>query len=291
MSLPELKPYQNGQTPASSETDGAFISTAQLASPESPHDTQLDLNDLASPAGNIGQQTRTTFPSDSPNMSMRTILYGIVNHYFGGITLFRWLNLLFVGVILVAIIAATAYWVTGLSVILLVVAGMWLLRRVYQHHDYIRFYPKDVPFADQGDRLSPSAKVPVHVTGLFAVEERNARFTWLPGFYRSFATREHALLCQHPETHFLKIAGCEPDNIGMWYVFFQPDEVKAIRWGEIMFGSTPRHCIAVDRMVEKKAKSRFRRDKITAESTYIAVTSIADGQRIWDDLRSDLSIR
>ena len=141
--------------------------------------------------------------------------------------------------------------------------------------------------ASSNPQLDPADKLPVHVTGLFSVEGKDTRLTWVPGFYRTFSTREHALLCQEQARRIFKVAETDLELAGMWYIFFQPEEITGMRWGSLYFGSKPRSAIAVDRKIEVKATRRFQRDKAKTETVYLAFLDLDEGLRIWEDLHID----
>lgn len=71
--------------------------------------------------------------------------------------------------------------------------------------DFVNFQATALPTTSPS-LLNPAHKLPIYATGLFSVENKYQRYTWLPGFYRTFATREHALLCQVAARKFLQVA-------------------------------------------------------------------------------------
>ena len=99
------------------------------------------------------------------------------------------------------------------------------------------FAPKS--FRSPGpSRLPASAKIPVYVTGELSVETKQRFFAGLPGFYRTFATREHALLCQARARRFWGIAAWPPEEEGLWYAFVNPGQIEHLEAGELCFGRT-----------------------------------------------------
>ena len=124
------------------------------------------------------------------------------------------------------------------------------------------------------------------VTGLFSVEQKYQRFTWLPGFYRTFATREHALLCQVAQRSGRGIGEWPEEEIGLWYIFFSPAALRQLTWGSVTFGAEPRPAIAVTHRVTIP-KQRLRREQTRDETIYIAFASAAIGELIWADLQHD----
>lgn len=230
---------------------------------------------------------RTVFPSDPPVSSLRTLLYYGSRTLLGSVSPVRWL--------LVLLVAATIVWAPGwlpggwaVSLLwLLVYISVLLFVRREQKQDFVRFVEADAPTTSPV-RLTPDDKIPLHVTGYFSVEGKWQRFTWLPGFYRVFATRERALLCQTQSTRFLRIAQWPGDEVGMWYIFFMPSDVENVRWGELHFGREPRSALAIEYRVTVPARSRLGREATVTETIYLAAQRAEDLTLVLADLLHDL---
>lgn len=225
----------------------------------------------------------TVFPADLGGFAPSLLLYKLGRGHFGGFSLLRWLWL-------AGGAAALAWplglpggvWVSGAMVILLAaltaarVAGA---RRFFVRFDDAGALPDVTPA-----RMPVPEKLPVHVTGLLEVSGRVRPFTWLPGFYRTFATREHALLCQCRERRVLGIAQWPETETGLWYAFVQPDRLRAVRWGALSLGRHARPALAVEYAPENHAVLRRRRAQ---ETLYIACADEAQARRILADLLAD----
>ncbi|HXF62658.1 MAG TPA: hypothetical protein VNK95_13635, partial [Caldilineaceae bacterium] len=109
------------------------------------------------------------------------------------------------------------------------------------------------------------------------------RFTWLPGFYRTFATGEHAVLCLVRDRRWGYMAQWPPDEPGMWYAFFEPSVISEVRWGELRFGRNRATALAVAYHLTIPATAR-KREQIRPEVLYLAVQSEADARRLFADL-------
>ena len=125
-------------------------------------------------------------------------------------------------------------WVLAALLVTAAVA-LWLLARQ-------RAPPELHPLrrgTDSGARarqLAPAAKIAVlYATGTLGVQGRQLLFVELPGFYRTFATREHALLCRAQPRRWAAIVAWPEEEQGLWYAFFLPDQIMTIR-----AGATPR---------------------------------------------------
>lgn len=229
------------------------------------------------------RKRRTVFPPEAENDSLRTLLYNAYRHEFGGAPLTRWL---IIGLIALAILWITGlppgrWWVGGAALLLALTLIITIV--VTRRRDFVRFEeslpPEVVPV-----KLKPADKIPVNVTGYFSVEGQYARYTWLPGFYRTFATREHALLCLVRDRRFLRIGRWPGFQTGMWYVFFTPEMMRRIRYGRLHFGRKAAPAVAVDYEFTIPKSGRFQRDQQVEETVYIACQNEEDARRIWADL-------
>jgi hypothetical protein len=157
----------------------------------------------------------------------------------------------------------------------------WRLRR----NDYVSFQADGRPQTPPAS-LPPETKIGVHVTGLLSVEGREQRFTWLPAFYRTFATREHALICHCNTTHSLGIGRWPNEEIGLWYVFFRPDEIRLLNWGRLHYGRYARRTIVVD-YEQVITNPRNERQRTIRERLYIACDNEMDAHLVFADLLWD----
>ncbi|MBX3015503.1 MAG: hypothetical protein KF832_28540 [Caldilineaceae bacterium] len=231
---------------------------------------------------------RTTFPEDSPRSSLRTLLYYTSRYHLGSTPIFRWLLVLLVGCALLVAVGGWAenWWLIALCGVLWV--GILGVFHYWRRRDFVHFVPSAVP-TRSARLMAPHEKAPVMVTGLFSVEHKYKRFTWLPGFYRTFATREHALLCQVLQKPWAGLGRWPEEEVGLWYVFFSPQAIRTIQWGELYFGAEVRPAIAITHQVELPKKSRFRREQVRDETVYLAFTEAQVGEAIWADLHHDFS--
>ncbi|MFN8494286.1 MAG: hypothetical protein U0350_42195 [Caldilineaceae bacterium] len=233
----------------------------------------------------VQQPTPTTFPEDPPETAPTTLLYNLSRYTLGGIPLINWMRwMLVIG----AAIAATGllpgrWWDVGICLLLLLGTFVALFR--LRRHDFVTFQPAPMP-AVTPQLLDTKQKIPVHATGLFTVAEKYQRYTWLPGFYRTFATHERALIGQVQDCNFWHISHWRETEIGLWYAFFMPDDVQQIQWGELRFGRTVRPALAITYRLNKSQKKR--RNAAQVETLYLTVQKPEDGHAILADLRHDV---
>lgn len=200
----------------------------------------------------------------------------------------RWVSAIFLFIgILGAFRLFPGGWYTSALCVVLLASSLWL-RHHWRTRDYIKFQEEELP-ALTPQPLVPSDSVPIHASGYFTVEEKIERFTWLQGYFRTFATREHAVICLVQPKRFLLAEWPEKD-VGMWYVFFFPNAIRKIRYGTVTFGPTTQPCIAVEREIFIPKKGRFGRDRTIQETVLLASPSKEDTHRILADLLHDTHV-
>jgi len=228
----------------------------------------------------------TVFPSDRPRLSVRTLLYYASRYHLGSASFLRWL-LFLLGT--AAVVWATGWlpgrwWITTLCLLLCV--GVLSSFHYWRRRDFVRFAATPPPTL-HAKMLLPQEKIPVMVTGFFGIEKKYQRFAWLPGFYRSFATREHVLICQVRQTPWAWLGRWPEDEVGLWYIFCLPQDIRHVAWGQLTFGADVCPAIALTHRVTITKQRRFRSEQIRDETTYIAFESVASGEAIWADLQHD----
>lgn len=228
----------------------------------------------------------TTFPDDVRLRGAFPLLYALHRFRLGGLTPMR--------LILAVLIGLSALSATGalpggrwaaLPWLALAALLIWVGARA-RRSDYVAFQEADCPKIAAG-RLHPDDKVALHATGQFTVEGKYQRHTWLPGFYRTFATSEHALLCLARQRNWLLLAQSPGDEPGMWYAFIAPYEITRIRWGELRFGVHHAPALAVDYHLILPAEGRRKREQVRAEIVYLAFANAEDAALVLADLLVD----
>lgn len=251
----------------------------------------------------------TVFPTHNLRASTQLFLYLLPRRLWFGASLLRWI---YIALILIGSIYFLARLPMRWGVVIL--AGAALLMLVFRlaslrRHDFVNFVARadadsngneleHVAAAPQEfEPLGANEKIPVHATGRFEVDGKTARFTWLPGFYRTFATREHAIMCIAQSTQFDRVAFwsrigySDRDSEGMWYLFLTADAIKQIRMGALDFGHDPQPGIAVEYTLMLPPRNRLHKlvsgDRVITETLYLACESQDDCDRIFADLQND----
>lgn len=168
--------------------------------------------------------------------------YLLRRHELSGAPVDRWLLFLLV---MLAGLAAVGLVPGGAGSVLLCAALALLLVALQAwagRCNYLVFRPdKTMAPRMRPVSLPPSNSLPVRATGLFEVEGKAQRFTELPATYRSFSTREHALMAVVPPSRLLGGLVKWPEHeIGMWYIFVKSGELRQVEPGTVSFGRAKR---------------------------------------------------
>ena len=216
---------------------------------------------------------------------MSRLIYHLDRMMLAGAPIVRWIDGLFlvVGALGAIGLIPGRFFTAGLCLALLI-AFIWL-RRHWHSREYVQFREAPTP-AVTPQPMEPSDSVPIHASGYFTVEEKSERFTWLQGYFRTFATREHAVICLVQPKRFLMAEWPEKD-VGMWYVFFFPKAVRNIRYGTVRFGRTTQTCLAVEHEIHIPKRGRFSRERTIQETVILASPTEEDTHRILADLLHD----
>ncbi|NUQ39002.1 MAG: hypothetical protein HUU23_14655 [Caldilineales bacterium] len=209
-------------------------------------------------------------------------LHGIYHHLLFNIRLQSWLLALLAALALfswtgrLAGGAGVALLWAGLALLLLV-SQWWARRRFYVH-----FLPAPAAHSAQPPPpLWPEDKLLLAATGAFSVKDRSARLTNLPAYYRTFETREHAIMARCTPTRFLA-AALDARLLSMWYLFLTPQALTAVQPGRLYFGLRPRPALRLA-YIAADAKGRPK-----PAHAYLSFASESDRQQVYADLTLDL---
>jgi hypothetical protein len=148
----------------------------------------------------------------------------------------------------------TATLVTGGAVAVLIV--IWWAGR----QRYVRFVARvpnltpTVPLAvEEGANqvanrqpLPTMSKIRVRATGFFEVSGKQRYLVETPSDYTAFETREHCVMARIPHSRFLLLGQSNQDEVGWWYVFFQPDMIRSLETGWLHYGARPRLALRLE---------------------------------------------
>lgn len=204
------------------------------------------------------------------------VAYKLNRHRWGEVPL----ALVWVGFL--ALLALAAWWgwlglprwvalpLAGLAAAVLVLALAGRLS------GYVRFQKGALPPpAEPPDPLVPTDKIAHRASGWFEVEGKRRYLVEVPAWFRTFETREHAVMAYVAPSRFFP--GHWPEHeVGMWYIFFLPEQILRVEGGWVHFGTRPRPGLRVE----------YRNEDRT-EVVLLSFDAEADRQRIYADLMQD----
>ena len=212
------------------------------------------------------------------------IMHGLSHHHVGSPSLLQWICVLLLAAAVLLALDATGLptWTAAAPV-----AGLAILAHAWwtaHTSHYVLFRPEPGGEPPDPAPLPPGQAIRVAVTGLFAVEERCRRHVWLSGEYRTFPTREHAVITRLEPTRYWGIGRSREQLEGMWYIFCQPGEITNVTVGELRFGALHKPCVRLTHRQERPGRLRKRRVKRIMGTTYLACDDEPDRRRLAADL-------
>lgn len=204
------------------------------------------------------------------------VAYKLNRHRWGGLPLVvAWAGFLLA-------LAAVVWWgwlglPRGVAVLPVVLAvGVTVLSLVGRLTGYVAFREGVLPPpAAPPQPLVPTDKIAHRASGWFEVEGKRRYLVEVPAWFRTFETREHAVMAYVAASRFFP--GRWPEHeVGMWYIFFLPQHIQRVDAGEVLFGARPRLGLRVE-----------VRDKDRTETVLLSFDSEDDRQRIYADLMRD----
>ncbi|MFN2166515.1 MAG: hypothetical protein ACK2U9_09675 [Anaerolineae bacterium] len=176
--------------------------------------------------------------------------------------------------------------------VLLALVGVVLivLRTAARRRFYVVFTPRPAVAVPAAAALRPSDKEAVRATGIFDVEGRARIFADLMAYWRTFASREHAVMAIAHESRYLVVGSRPAEDVGMWYAFFLPEAVEAVTAGDLIFGARLRPGLRIDYLrtvpVPDDGKRRSQPRPVRAVF-YLACEDEETRARVWGDLLAD----
>ncbi len=206
------------------------------------------------------------------------IVYRLKGHRFLGWTLARWVALL-----LLAAAALAFFWVSVavaaafLVLLVLYLALEWAARKA----SYLRFTP-DETASPTPEALKPREKIHLRVSGHFGVEGKWKQFVNLEAYFRTFASREHALMAWVPPSRYLVLGRWPEKDFGLWYIFFRPEHIREITPGVLRIGGMEWHALMIRYWEPEEGKKKARESV-----AHLGFEDEESRGRVWADLLWD----
>ena len=187
------------------------------------------------------------------------LLHNLRHHVWWDVTLNAWLIFFLLLIALLFVFGVLPGGVTLAISVLGLILVLFFSHWWAKHRYYVLFR---AIASTGGDSISlsplrPEDKVLLRATGFFVVEGDNKRFTDLLAYYRTFETREHAIMARKTPTRFFWLGRSKPELLGMWYIFFMPEHLKAVTPGHLYLGGVPNPALRLNyTRFNKKGKAR-----------------------------------
>ncbi len=206
------------------------------------------------------------------------IAYRLRRHFWGAWSMGRWLGaLLLLAVAGVLLGSRMENWplTAALGILFLAYTAtvIWARQR-----RYILFRPETL----LGDLPPPAGLdmaglIPVRASGWFTVEGKRQYFVDLDAGYQTVPSRDHIVLARVYPSRFLLLGRWREQEIGWWYIFFEPAAVRQMQTGHLDFGARPRLTIQLT----------YGPDVKTIETIYLTFDNLTALKQVWADLAVD----
>lgn len=222
------------------------------------------------------------------------LVYSLRYHLLGNWSLYRWVVTLSLAVIAGILLRN---WITGfgraglgswalLILLFLALLSLTWLRRWAHRRLYVLFEAQSGAARPLGRPLDPTEKILIHATGQYEVAGKSHFFANLLAYWRTFATREHAVMAIVHRSRFLWLGQVPEEDLGMWYIFFRPEHMEEVVPGQITFGVE--RCLALQvRYVRPPEPGSMRRQQPLRQTVYLIFDNEEGRRSIWADLLAD----
>lgn len=179
---------------------------------------------------------------------------------------------------------AAWHWVF-LAFIVLAALGLILMQYWAGRQLYVAFAADPSSAAPAPRPLDPADKIALRATAIFEVEGKARFFADLLAYWRTFASREHAVMAIVHRSRFLLLGSVNERYLGMWYVFFTPATIEAITPGTVAFGAEgrPALCVAYRFTLPGDRKPAPPMVRLV----YLTFADEAARAQVWADLLAD----
>lgn len=214
---------------------------------------------------------------------MLGMLYPLRRHRLGAFSLLHWISILCLAC--AALIVLDRFGIHRIWSYPFLVLAVFLpiVDYLAYRQDYVSFTPG--PQVSGARPLSAQTQLKVRATGLFEVEGKYRRHTWLEASYRTFPSREHAVIAICQPSTLLRICHSRSQDNGMWYIFCMPRALKNIQMGQIQFGRKRWPAVAMTHSLEVPGRIRRRRSRIQNEVVYLSCELDSDAALVAGDLQ------
>lgn len=213
--------------------------------------------------------------------SLLQAAYRLRRYLWGGWPLSRWLGLLILACAVASLIWQwPQFWLAALCTVVYLAYILflaWAGRLGYVHFETASREEGLFQSTDDPSKLRIEEMVPIRASGLFSVEGQEQYFVDIEADFETVGSREHIVLGRIHPSRFLLLGRWPGEQLGWWYVFFEPAMIRDICLGSLLFGAQPSLALRVT----------YAPDDDSLEEVYLASESNGIIYKIWDDLKQD----
>ena len=208
------------------------------------------------------------------------LAYRLRRHFVASWSVARWLGtILAVAGVVLLIVQQAATWDVILVAALFLIYGvlmLWAGRKGFVHFQASPAAERHLERAPAASPLEAEERVSVRAAGPFTVHGQDQYYVDLEAEYETVRSREHIVLAHVANSGFLWVGSWPEDEVGHWYIFFQPEMLCQLRVGYLSFGHQSQ--LAIEIVYSPDGDSR--------QAVYLASEAIRLRQ-IWSDLLRD----
>ncbi len=165
--------------------------------------------------------------------------------------------------------------------LVLKVFGAWAERRCF-----VAFAPETGWTLPAPAALDPTDKIPLRATGIFEVQNKTRLLADRTAYWRTYASREHAILAIEHRSSFL-LARSPEEEAGMWYLFCRPATILSLAPGRVSHGTRTAPALRIVYRYTPPAVEGKRPPKPFDATAYLAFDDDPAREAVWRDLLAD----
>jgi hypothetical protein len=151
----------------------------------------------------------------------------------------------------------------------------------------VKFTPEPDAQPPAPAALLPDDKVQVRATGRFTVNGQAHDFADLLAYWRTFASREHAVMAIQHDNRWLLLGAMPEELVGMWYIFFAPEAVRDLTPGRLAFASEAGPALRVRYWRTEPSADEKKPPRLVEETAYLRFEDDEARRSVWADLLAD----
>jgi len=176
----------------------------------------------------------------------------------------------------------------ALGIIGLILVGVMLIAR---RQGYIRFRRDESLAAHLPPGvavIAPDEKISIRATGVLQVRDDRRYFVGAIADFATMEIREHIVMARIPLSRMWLVAQSSKGEMGWWYAFVKPADIRSIQTGWLYHGLRPRPTLKLAylhrRLLEGKKKTK---EVVTEETLYLSAAETLTLHRLLENLIRD----